>query len=143
MIDTVAKNAAFIDGQWYNAGDEVWDLGSLTATAASGRQRHYKGLSRDVPKLPHYVGTGSTAYCVDSGDVYMFEETTDTWYRQGTAQGGGDGTYVAYQGAYTVTPSAAGQRLGTANKLMEGDLTVLGIPYSEVSNGSGKTVTIG
>lgn len=40
------------------------------------------GLSRDLDKLPHTGGTGSTAYCIDTGAFYMYERTTDTWYPQ-------------------------------------------------------------
>lgn len=42
----------------------------------------YVGLSTDISKLPTYVGSGSIAKCVDTGDTYMFEETTKTWYKQ-------------------------------------------------------------
>lgn len=41
------------------------------------------GLSQDVDQLPtENVVTGSTAYCVDTQDVYIFEETTSEWYKQ-------------------------------------------------------------
>lgn len=78
----IAENYTTYDGQYYKPGEEIWDLGSFVATSVSGRQRNYKGLSKDVAKLPHYVATGSTAYCADTGDIYMYEETTDKWYQQ-------------------------------------------------------------
>lgn len=40
------------------------------------------GLSADVDKLPTNAATGSTFYCIDTQEVYMFEETTKTWYKQ-------------------------------------------------------------
>ena len=40
------------------------------------------GLSKDLDKLPHTGGTGSTAYCIDNGAFYMYERTTDQWYPQ-------------------------------------------------------------
>lgn len=38
------------------------------------------GLSTDISKLPHTGVTGSTAYCIDTGERYMYERTTDKWY---------------------------------------------------------------
>lgn len=69
------------DGQIYVSGDEIPDLGSFKATSFKGNIRHYEGLSKDIDKLPHYVDTGSAALCVDTGDFYKFEKTTDTWYK--------------------------------------------------------------
>lgn len=48
-----------------------------------------------------------------------------------------------YTGAYTVTPKMMEQRLATKQKRMTDDVTVQAIPYYEVSNESGTTVTIG
>lgn len=76
-----AKNTTVIDGQVYEAGDEIWDLGSWVATEADGNRRSYEGLSADVAKLPHYVDTGSSALCLDTGDFYKFLKKTDTWYK--------------------------------------------------------------
>lgn len=76
-----ATNTTIYDGQTYREGDEIPDLGGWVATDAEGGVRHYVGQSADVPKLPHYVLTGSTAICADTGDVYMYEKTNDTWYK--------------------------------------------------------------
>lgn len=49
-----------------------------------------------------------------------------------------------YSGNYEVTPSAEEQQLPTAQAIMEQDLLIKEIPYSEVSNNKGgKTVNIG
>lgn len=49
-----------------------------------------------------------------------------------------------YEGSYEVTPKVEGQIFPTAQKLMAQNMTVLAIPYAEVSNTSnGTTVTIG
>ncbi len=49
-----------------------------------------------------------------------------------------------YKGAYSVTPAIGMQTLPTAQKYMEKDLTVNGIPYYQTSNASnGETVYIG
>lgn len=49
-----------------------------------------------------------------------------------------------YEGIYTVTPSAAGKVLPTAQKRMHNDVTVRPIPYFSVSNAAGgETVYIG
>jgi len=47
-------------------------------------------MSADVSKLPKRaiypkykdLTTGSTAYCVDTGELYMYEFTSDNWYLQ-------------------------------------------------------------
>lgn len=70
-----------VDGQKYASKDEACDLGSFTAVDVNGSQRHYEGLSKDVDKLPHYVGTGSSALCLDTGDLYKYLKSTDTWYK--------------------------------------------------------------
>ena len=70
-----------VDGMLYKPGDDVWDLGSFVATDSTGMMRSYEGLSKDVSELPHYVETGSSALCLDSGDYYKFHKQTDTWYK--------------------------------------------------------------
>lgn len=78
-----AETNVVIDGQFYKQGDEIWDLGSFVATSVSGQIRNYEGLSSDVSKLPKYddLQTGSSAFCVDTGDLYKYEKTTKTWYK--------------------------------------------------------------
>lgn len=56
--------------------------------------------------------------------------------------------YVAdvetYDGDYTIIPTFDEQRMSTENKLMIDDMTILSIPYSEVSNPEGGlTINIG
>lgn len=76
-----AETNTVIDGQYYKQGDEIWDLGSFEATDADGNKRSYEGLSVDVAKLPHYVETGSSALCLDTGDYYKFHKPSDAWYK--------------------------------------------------------------
>lgn len=77
----IAETSMIVDGKHYDPGEEIWDLGSFEATSAEGWQRNYVGLSADVSKLPHYVATGSSALCLDTGDYYKFHKPTDTWYK--------------------------------------------------------------
>ena len=42
-----------------------------------------------------------------------------------------------YEGPYEVTPAVGEQVLATTNKTLFDDLTVLGIPYHQVTNDSG------
>lgn len=107
------------------------------------------GLSADFDLVPHTGCTGSTAYCIDTGQRYMYEETTDAWYPMpSSGSGGGGGSlpdgYTQYAGSYSVTPAAASpQILLTANKLLQNNVTVAKIPYTEVDNPSeGVTVSI-
>lgn len=78
----IANGPTTQDGQFYEKGQEIPDLGSWVATSVDGNIRNYDGLSKDVGKLPHYVETGSSAYCDDTGEIYIFEKTSDTWYLQ-------------------------------------------------------------
>lgn len=48
-----------------------------------------------------------------------------------------------YDGAYEVTPKTYPQELATKNKSMSENISVLSIPYNEVHNNTGLTVTIG
>ena len=56
-----------------------------------------------------------------------------------------DGSFIVYDGAYSVTPSTDKEViLDTSKKFMEADVKVEKIPYFETSNNAnGKTVTIG
>lgn len=78
-----AETNVVIDGQFYKQGDEIWDFGSFVATSVSRQIRNYEGLSSDVSKLPKYdnLETGSSAFCIDTGDLYKYEKTTKTWYK--------------------------------------------------------------
>lgn len=78
-----AQGFTIFDGQWYQKGDEIWDLGSFECTSIDGLKRNYEGLSADVPKLPKYenLATGSSALCLDTGDYYKYHAKTKTWYK--------------------------------------------------------------
>lgn len=54
----------------------------------------------------------------------------------------GSGTDV-YPGPYDVVPKVDPQQLATQGKYMKDNVTVWGIPYTEVSNLYGTTVSIG
>lgn len=78
----IAENNTTYDGQFYKKGEEIWVLGSFVATSVSGNVRNYEGLSKDIGKLPQYdnLGTGSSAFCVDTGQLLKYEATTKLWY---------------------------------------------------------------
>lgn len=80
----IATQKTVYDGQTYEVGQEIWDLGSFECTSVEGNMRSYQGLSADVAKLPKYdnLGTGSTAQCLDTGDFYSYHAPTKTWYEQ-------------------------------------------------------------
>ena len=63
------------------------DYGSFSDSMLNvkhGKDRaEFYGLSSDVDKLPATgINSGSTAYCADTGDVYMFIKSTGQWYKQ-------------------------------------------------------------
>ena len=77
---------AYIDGH-----DRDSDLGSWVCSKVSKdntygdlQVREYFGLSTDVAKLPTYddLATGSSAYCVDNGDLYMSNAVGKIWGKQ-------------------------------------------------------------
>ncbi len=67
------------DGEIYESGQEVPDMGTLVCTSATGNVRAYEGLAKDVQRLPTYVSTGSSFLASDTGDYYKFEASTKTW----------------------------------------------------------------
>lgn len=64
--------------------DESLDMGSFVINKQTDNVFEFIGLARDVPKLPKVdsIGTGSTAYCADSKELYMYEKTSKEWYLQ-------------------------------------------------------------
>ena len=53
------------------------------------------------------------------------------------------GSYDSYKGEYNVVPARREQVLETQNKLLKENITIIEIPYSEVSNlGGGNTFYI-
>lgn len=75
------------DGRTYEAGENVPDLGTITATDVKGNIRSYEGYSRDLEKLkyatmlPQYddLATGSNILLQDTGEIYSYEATTREW----------------------------------------------------------------
>lgn len=76
------------DGQTYEDGDTVHDLGTFVCTEVKQDQttgdkqvRGYMGKSADISKLPTYesLSTGSWAMCTDTGSVLFYEASTKTW----------------------------------------------------------------
>lgn len=79
----IADRNMIYDGQNYEAGDELPDLGKWDCVGTEDNKRFYEGFSEDVDKLPKYdtLGTGSTALCYDTGDLYKFHSKTNQWYK--------------------------------------------------------------
>lgn len=69
------------DGQYYRSGENVPDMGSIVCVSTNGNVRNYEGLSKDVDKLPYYVGTGSSFMATDTADIYKFEKTKNEWVK--------------------------------------------------------------
>lgn len=83
----VANKTVVIDGQTYNEGDTIHELGSLQCVEVRGNQRDYQGLIKDKDKLPKYddLGTGSSATLIDetgteSTIIGKYDAPTKTWY---------------------------------------------------------------
>lgn len=72
-----------INGKVFEVGDTLPELGSLIFTGGGYNQiAEIEGNSADVSKLPTEVKQGSTAYMVDTQDVYKFDETNAQWVKQ-------------------------------------------------------------
>lgn len=77
----VADRVMVVDGQTYNPGDTLPDLGSLACVDADGNRRSYEGLISDQSKLPTYVDDGSSALLYDgAGTAKVLHFLGGTWY---------------------------------------------------------------
>ena len=126
------ENVTLVDGQRYQPGDEIWDLGSFVATSAKGRKRNYEGLSKDVDKLPHYVDTGSSAFCLDTGDFYKYLRSTDIWYKMGNNQASGGSSGVSDYNDLNGKPQINGVTL-------QGNMTLEDLGITNIMNKSAGT----
>lgn len=126
------ENVTLVDGQHYHPGDEIWDLGSFVATSARGKKRNYEGLSKDVEKLPHYVETGSSAFCLDTGDYYKYLRSTGIWYKIGNNQASGGGSGVSDYNDLNGKPQINGVTL-------QGNMTLEDFGMFEIMNVSAGT----
>lgn len=84
-----ATSGTVYDGQLYQIGEEIPDLGSWQCVGMQGGKRTYWGLSEDVDKLPKYCVTGSKALCLDNGDVYLWHNSPKEWYKFSNSSSGG------------------------------------------------------
>lgn len=76
----VTRYTVVQDGQVYEPGDDVPDMGSITALESTGNYREYNALSKDIDKLPTYVSFGSSCYMIDTTDLYKFDGKS--WIKQ-------------------------------------------------------------
>ena len=44
--------------------------------------RHYRGLSTDITTLDVEASNGDEFYCMDTQDVYMYDEENKKWLKQ-------------------------------------------------------------
>ena len=78
----IATYRQVINGQVYNVGDELPSYGSLRFISLSDNIVEIEGNSADLSKLPLWASQGSTAYMVDTGKVYKFDEANTQWVEQ-------------------------------------------------------------
>ena len=78
-----ATHRMVIDHKIVNVGDDIPDLGSFKFTEKGyGQIASLSGNSADISKLPTDVKQESSAYVVDTGELYMFDETNEEWVKQ-------------------------------------------------------------
>lgn len=67
----LAEHDMVVDGQRYEKGQDVPDLGNLVCVEVIGNKRKYQGYTEDKLKLPKYdnLGDGSSATLIDPNGV--------------------------------------------------------------------------
>lgn len=56
------------------------DLGSIEDAGGSGDSRYnFQLFSADIAKLPTDVAGGSTAFVIDTDEIYVFHRQTKSW----------------------------------------------------------------
>lgn len=61
----------------------------MVSVKQQGNVYDFRGLKSDMDKLdPNIIKNGSTFYCMDTIDVYMYDESTKQWLFQTKAVGG-------------------------------------------------------
>ena len=154
-IKRVSTNLVFFDVRQgaYTEGTqpkvptpEVWETLMARMTPIIGENGNW--FTYDIT-VGDYVDTGKSA-SVGGGGTGSSDLPRVTVKDDGKVLTVSGGKWVAkdlpqYDGEYSVTPSAEGEiTLETAQKLLDADIKVNKIPYSEVSNNSGgNTVFIG
>lgn len=71
-----------INGHVYNVGDDLPDYGSLRFIENQNNVVQIQGLSEDFNKLPTWIKAGSSAYFLDTQEVYIFDEENSEWLAQ-------------------------------------------------------------
>ena len=69
-----------INGKVYEVGDELPDYGSLVFIENENSVVYIEGKSADFSKLPTWVRAGSSAYMIDTRQVYKFDGSV--WIEQ-------------------------------------------------------------
>lgn len=78
---SIAKGITVYDGQTYQPGEEIPDLGSLVCVSVQNGKRCYEGKVVDQSKLPTYVDDGSSALLYDgAGTTKVFHFLDGQWY---------------------------------------------------------------
>ena len=58
------------------------DIGSVESTGVDGAKYQFQFLSKDFGKLPKDgIAPGSSAFELDTGEVYIFHGETKEWYK--------------------------------------------------------------
>ena len=66
----IAPRTGYVyDGEVYEKGDEVWDLGLWKHNSNTESRYDYTGHD-DMAKLPPYAPSGATAFDPDNGKAY-------------------------------------------------------------------------
>lgn len=134
------------DGKEINAGNIGYDVLDSVKDVQENAEMGKLVDATVIKEVFQSVSDGKekiASAITDKGVETDADATFDTMAQNiGKIEGGKAGE--TYGGAYTVTPRVFEQELVTKGMMMANNVTVLSIPYSEVSNkDGGNTVTIG
>lgn len=71
-----------INGKVYNVGDDLPEYGSLRFIENQDGMVQIQGLKEDFDNLPTWIKAGSSAYFLDTQEVYIFDEENSEWLPQ-------------------------------------------------------------
>lgn len=66
---TAPRTGYTYDGQVYEKGEEVWDLGNWRHNSSTESKYDYTG-NENIAKLPPYAPAGATAFNPVAGEAY-------------------------------------------------------------------------
>lgn len=98
-------------------------------------------MAKKLYLLNHSLSNASLPEVTEADNGKVLGVVDGVW---GVVDAPASSDYENYEGPYAVTPSDNDQVLETSQNVLDEDITIKAVPYTEVSNtGGGTTVNIG